>query len=517
MSRTLGLDLSTQSCTALVIDDAEGSIHAHASVHFGEDLPQYGAPSGFIPGGTGGEVHADPKMWLDGLELLLERLADQTDLSEIAAISGAAQQHGSVYLNEQWELVLANLREDRSLAEQIAPCLSRSTSPIWMDSSTGRECREIAEALGGNAVVCEKSGSSPAERFTGPQIRRFHKTDPEAYERTRRIHLVSSFFCSLLTGTDAAIDTGDGAGMNLLNIQNWDWDPELLQATAPELAERLPAVRPGATTAGTLAPCFTRKYGFKENTAVTLFTGDNPSSLVGMGAGNPGKIVVSLGTSDTFFAAMPRVVADPEACGHVFGNPMGGCMSLQCFANGSLAREAVKDKFGYDWDAFSQALANTPPGNNGACMLPFFRPEISPRLDINEPRLAGSESFRNWKEPETAIRACVEGQCLNIKHRTAWMGLQAEAIHLTGGASQNDAIAQVFADVFQARVERLQTSDSVALGAALRAAHNELHVPLADLEAAFCRPDATGTVLPDPSTEAAYKSLGQTLESLVHP
>jgi hypothetical protein len=39
---------------------------------------------------------------------------------------------------------------------------------------------------------------------------------------------------------------------------------------------------------------------------------DNCSSLVGMGASEPGKIVISLGTSDTFFAAMPNVFADPN-------------------------------------------------------------------------------------------------------------------------------------------------------------------------------------------------------------
>ena len=30
--------------------------------------------------------------------------------------------------------------------------------------------------------------------------------------------------------------------MNLLNIQDWDWDTDLLEATAPELIKRLPKV-----------------------------------------------------------------------------------------------------------------------------------------------------------------------------------------------------------------------------------------------------------------------------------
>ena len=324
----LGLDASTQSCSALVIDPDAGVVVAEASVNFGERLPQYNAPSGFIPNGKNGEVHSDPRMWLDALELLLEDLQAKCDLSKVAAISGAGQQHGSVYLNNQWLQCIDNLDTSASLSAQIEPCFARATSPIWMDTSTGEECREIADAVGGDDKVCAKSGSIAIERFTGPQIRRFYKNNPEGYAQTARIHLVSSFLCSILCGADAPIDTGDGAGMNLLNIHAWDWDADLLKATAPDLGKRLPAAVQGATTAGTLSDYFVQKYGCAQNTPVTVFTGDNPSSLVGMGASQPGKVVVSLGTSDTFFAAMPSVLADPQGCGHVFGNTAGASMSL---------------------------------------------------------------------------------------------------------------------------------------------------------------------------------------------
>jgi xylulokinase len=284
--------------------------------------------------------------------------------------------------------------------------------------------------------------------------------------------------------------------MNLLNIQQWDWDAELLEATAPDLGRRLPSVASGATTAGTISDYFVQKYGFAADTPVTVFTGDNPSSLVGMGASRPGKVVVSLGTSDTFFAAMPGVVADPQGCGHVFGNPAGGSMSLQCFINGSLAREAVKDKFGYDWEPFTAAFARTPPGNGGQIMVPFFRPEISPRVDLEAPILKGGKAFESWEAPEAAIRACVEGQFINMKLRTAWMRLRPEVIYLTGGASKNDAIAQVAADVFQAKVQRLAVSGSVALGAALRAASQSLGLDLHELESQFCQPEPGSTIEP---------------------
>lgn len=508
MSYALGIDSSTQSCSAIVIDTEAGQIVAEASVNFGERLPEFNAPQGFIPGGANGEVHADPRMWLEALEILLGELKKQCDLSKVAAISGAGQQHGSVYLNEKWFETVQALSPAVPLSSQLEPCLSRSTSPIWMDGSTGEECVEIATAVGGNSKVCEKSGSIAIERFTGPQIRRFFKQDADAYTETARIHLVSSFLCSVLCGGDAPIDTGDGAGMNLLNIQTWTWDSDLLEATAPNLDLKLPAVESGSKIAGQISAYFIEKFGFSEGTPITVFTGDNPSSLVGMGASQPGKLVISLGTSDTFFAAMPEVVADPNGCGHVFGNPTGGSMSLQCFINGSLAREAVKDKFNYDWDQFSAAFAKTPVGNNENLMVPFFRPEISPRVDLDAPILKGSDSFTKWEDADAAMRACVEGQAINIKLCSDWMQLKPEVIYLTGGASKNDAIAQVFSDVFQAKVQRLAVSGSVGLGAAMRAAGNTLGCSINELEAQFCKPEANSTIAPKAAANA-YHAISQ--------
>lgn len=504
MAYSLGIDASTQSCSAIVIDVAVGAVVAEVSVNFGEHLPQYASPQGFLPDGVDGEVHANPLMWLDALDLMLERLRAQCDLSKVEAISGAGQQHGTVYLNATWFAALKALPEASSLSTAIESTLSRATAPIWMDSSTTEVCREISDTIGSDSAVCAKSGSATIERFSGPQIRRFFQTDAVGYAATERIHLVSSFLCSILCGADAPIDTGDGAGMNLLNVASWEWDAELLEATAPELARRLPNVVPGQTTAGPISKYFVNKYGFSAEVPVTVFTGDNPSSLVGMAASHPGKTVISLGTSDTFFAAMPDVVTDPQCQGHAFGNPMGGSMSLQCFVNGSLAREAVRDAFGCDWDAFTRALEATPAGNDGVVMLPFFRPEISPVLDVEAPLLPEGLQLDNPDHAARAIRACVEGQFLNMRLQTEWMQLQPDLIYLTGGASNNDAIAQVVADVFQVDVARLAVSGAVALGAALRAAEHTLGADLRELEQTFCAVDASRTCKPQVS-ESIYE------------
>jgi xylulokinase len=502
----LGLDSSTQSLTAVLIDPDAGELTCQLSVNFGADLPQYQSPSGFIPGGAAGEVHADPMMWLDALDLLFTKLALKMDLSEVTVIAGSGQQHGSVYLDATFDQRLAELDVSKTLVSQIFPSLTRATAPIWMDTSTAAECAEITAAVGGAAEVCRRSGSTAIERFTGPQIRRFYKTAPEGYARTARIHLVSSFIASVIAGKSVPIDFGDGAGMNLLNLATLDWDPDLLAATAPDLGYKLPTPALATTLQGTVSPYFAEKYGLSAKCRVALFTGDNPASLVGMGATAPGKVVISLGTSDTFFAAMPGPKTDPNGFGHVFGNPAGGFMSLICFRNGSLAREALRDQLGLDWSAFDRdALAGTLAEAGQNLMLPFFGPEITPRHDFTGPVLQGSADFESGSVPALRVRALLEGQFLNMRLHAEWMEVKTERIRLTGGASKNDGIAQLVADIFQAPIERLDVSNSAALGAALIAAAADGH-DLAALQQVFCKAAAGSSLPPNRDLAETYQA-----------
>jgi xylulokinase len=515
MSNLLGLDASTQSVSAIVLDPQGMEVLAEASVSFGADLPHWDAPQGFLKSTERGVVHADPCMWLEGLDLCLERLQTSgVDFKTIAAVSGAGQQHGTVYLNARGMLALSDFAKAPSLAKAFEGAFSRATSPIWMDSSTTSQCHEIEAALGGPLEVCRRSGSVAIERFSGPQIRRFWQTEPDNYRATQRIHLVSSFLASVLAGTEAPIDFGDGAGMNLLNLAQLDWDSELMAATAPDLASRLPKAVASSTWTGTIASYFQNRYGFSDSTKVLTFTGDNPSSLVGSGGADKGRVIISLGTSDTLFAAMSEAQTDPEGCGHVFANPLGGYMTLQCFANGSLARETVKDALGYSWDAFSSAVEATPAACGGKRLLPFFVPEISPRRPQGGVRSRGFMEG-NWEKDPAAARACLEGQFINMKRAAAWMALEPEVIYLTGGASRNDSIAQVVADVFATPVRRMEVSGSVALGAAMRAGLAAELLTGPDLDAFFQRTLQGTAIVPSPKCSELYATIGPDIEALL--
>ena len=106
-------------------------------------------------------------------------------------------------MNASAEGGLARLDASRSLPAQIAPMLSRAVAPVWLDTSTTAQCREITDAVGGPALLAQRTGSRAFERFTGPQIRKFAMQDPAGYAATERVHLVSSFLTSLLVGGHA--------------------------------------------------------------------------------------------------------------------------------------------------------------------------------------------------------------------------------------------------------------------------------------------------------------------------
>ncbi len=502
MSIFLGLDSSTQGLKAEIIDVTSGKILCSKGVNFGKDLPDYNCHDGFLLNDDPQIKHADPLVWLAALDLLFSKLqAAGAPLAEIAGISGSGQQHGSVYLNDKLSHILSNLHPEHHLPALLVPALSRMTSPIWMDSSTVVECEELEDEFGER--LQEDTGSPAIARFTGPQIRKFAKEDPSAYEQTSTIHLVSSFLCSVLCGKSAPIDHGDGAGMNLMNLKTLDWDEEICEFTAPGLAAKLPRLAPSYSLAGELCEYFT-KYGFKAGTPVAVWSGDNPNSLIGTGAAAPGTAVISLGTSDTFFAAMQRPVTDPEGCGHVFGNPAGGFMSLICFTNGSLAREKVRDMCGVDWDYFdSQACGQTKPGNDGNMMLPYFTPESTPPVFVPKVIYKGSEEFCSGRaSAPVMIRAILESQALTMRLHSAWMGETFDRIRITGGASESQDFRQILADVFQARIERITVSDSAGLGAAMRAANAVENIPFSDLETMFAQTlDATE---PNPANVQVY-------------
>lgn len=509
-SRTyLGLDCSTQSLTAMILeqgdvnDPASTRILTEKSLNFDKFFPEFETRNGVLPAEPG-VAHTPPQLWVKALETLFAHLrAEGVDFSRVSAIATSGQQHASVYLNSAGVRALATLDAKRSLVDQMEGGYSRATSPIWMDASTSEECREITAALGGDAAVCALTGSQCFERFTGPQIRKFFKTDPQGYAATRQVLLVSSYIPSLLAGKVVGIDPGDGAGMSLMDLAKGRWSGAALAATAPNLDTKLAPIVASDAIVGAIAPWFCERFGFHPDCRILPGTGDNPASLVGLGLISRGRLGISLGTSDVLFAYMSEPKTDPAGSSHVFGSPTGAYMALCVYKNGSLAREAVKNRYDLSWEAFSDILRQGKPGNDGKMLLPYFDTEIIPRINRAGVKRVGLEE----RDAAGHVRAVVEAQMLSMRLHSAWMGETPSAIAATGGASNNAAILQVMANVFGVPVSRQETAAAAALGAAVRAQHGYAKAQGKTWDwTTLTQPhlQATLTVKPDAEAHRAY-------------
>ncbi|KAK4199061.1 putative xylulose kinase [Triangularia verruculosa] len=475
----LGFDLSTQQLKAIVIQ-SDLSIVSSAKVDFDQDFgAKYKIKKGVLVNKEEGEVFAPLALWLESLDLVLQRLQEQnTPLNRIRGISGSCQQHGSVYWSHEAEKLLSGLTADKSLVDQLTGAFSHPFAPNWQDHSTQHECDKFEETMGTPERLAQATGSAAHHRFTGTQIMRLRRKLPEMYSSTSRISLVSSFLASLFLGSIAPMDISDVCGMNLWDIPSNNWSAPLLELASggsPDaLRAKLGEVRQdGGGSMGGVSSYFVKKYNFSPECGVAPFTGDNPATILALPL-RPLDAIVSLGTSTTFLMSTPVYKPDPSY--HFFNHPTtpGQHMFMLCYKNGGLAREKVRDvlpkaESGEQWETFNKRALETPPldvrdeaKDKAKLGLYFYLPEIVPNIKAGTWRYTcdpkDGSGLEEVKEPwakETDARVIIESQALSMRLRSQKLvtapreGLPAQPgrVYLVGGGSLNPAITRVLGDV----------------------------------------------------------------------
>ena len=499
----LGMDLSTQQLKMLVVDSNLKKVD-EAKFDFDADAKGFEVHKGVMTNEAEGEVFAPVAMWLQALDAVLGQLKDQgVDFSKVKGISAAGMQHGSIFWSADAEGLMASLDPSKTLQTQMDRAFSYPYSPNWQDASTQKECDEFDVALGNEIELANVTGSKAHHRFTGPQILRMQRKHPEAYIKTTRITLVSSWLATMFLGKFAPFDISDVCGMNLWDVKRGDWNPKLLELTAGNygvntLKSKLGSVpEDGGVHLGPVSRYFVDRYGFNSDCTVVASTGDNPSTILALPL-RENDAMVSLGTSTTFLMSTPEYKPDPAT--HFFNSPTtaGLYMFMLCYKNGGLAREKVRDAINKQsqteqnsWQAFDKDLLSTKPlaehDSNAQIGLYFPRPEIIPNLPEGEwhyqynPESDGlTRTDKVINSPEEDARVIVESQLLSLRLRSRELvrspgeGLppQPRRIYLVGGGSRNKAIAQVTGEVLGGSdgVWKLDVGENAcALGSAYKA------------------------------------------------
>lgn len=403
MRYTLGIDVSTQSISAVILDIERKSVVQQLSLAYREDprLNRFGIEfdSLLVPPREPGEAEQPPLMFLTGLDAILADLsAAGAPLAEVGALSVSAQQHGHVYLGEKAAGLITALGGDRGavggpstagsagggsgtasaegpgLAVRLREAFSYGTAPIWQSANTGTEAEEIRHALGGVEATVRLSGSDSPLRFTGAVVRRIGKRYPEIYAETARVSLLSNFFTAVLTARpDAPIDWGNGSGMSLMDYTKREWSQELLAAVAAGLPGDasglraiLPPVQTPAAIAGPIARYFVERYGFDPGCLVAVGSGDNPQSKV-MTTGD----LFSLGSSFVYMVDTPEPTVDLQGYANSMYDGIGRPFVFACRTNGAMVWDQVRAIYGADITRADAALAATPAGSRVEIWQPY--------------------------------------------------------------------------------------------------------------------------------------------------
>jgi len=163
----LGFDLSTQQLKGFVVSSGLKVVH-QAKFDFDAESSGFNVEKGVITNKAEHEVFAPVAMWLQAVDSVLGKLRrDGLDFSRIKGISGAGQQHGSVYWTLDADTMLSSLDSSKTLQGQLDGAFSHQYSPNWQDASTQAECDEFDAVLGNEEALARVTGSKAHHVSTG--------------------------------------------------------------------------------------------------------------------------------------------------------------------------------------------------------------------------------------------------------------------------------------------------------------------------------------------------------------
>ena len=471
MTYYLGIDSSTTATKALLME-AGGTVVGVASSEYSYETPQ--------PLWT--EQH--PDLWWQGTVDSIRQVLTETQVepAEIKGVGMTGQMHGLVLLDADGEV--------------LRPAL------LWNDQRTGAECDQIRELVGRERFI-RITGNDALTGFTAPKILWVRNHEPEVFAKVRQILLPKDYVRFKLTG-EYASDRAGGSGTILFDLAARNWSPEILEALDIP-AGWLPRTYEGTDVTGTLSTGAAQATGLIAGTPVFGGGGDQETGATGNGAVVEGVVSLNLGTSGVVFAATDRPIVEPQGRLHAFCHAVPGkwhLMGVMLSAAGSLRwyRDTVAPGVGFD--ALLAPVAKVTPGSEGLLFLPYLTGERTPHPDPLARGAFVGLTVRHTQPHMT--RAVIEGVAFGLRDSFELLkelGLaEISQVRVTGGGARSPLWRQILADVFNAELVTVNTTEGSAYGAALLAATGAGAFP--DIESACAAAiQITGSTAPGPESK----------------
>jgi len=437
----LSLDAGTTSSRAIIFDH-KGQTKGLAQYEFTQYFPK-----------ESWVEHDGVEIWQTQLKAIKEALTNAQIKPEQIQAMGITNQRETTLI---W---------DRNTGKPVYKAI------VWQDRRTAHICEELKRE-GKEKQFYEKTGLLLDAYFSGTKIKWILDQDPKLRTAAENGSLAfgtvdSWLIWNLTQGKVHVTDVTNASRTLLFNIHTLQWDDELLNTLDIPKA-LLPEVVSCSEKVGVSDPSL-----FGHPIPIAGIAGDQQAALFGQMCTTAGDVKNTYGTG--CFCIMNTGASPVKSKNKMLttiGYQINGTVSYALEGSVFIAGAVVqwlRDQLGIISDSSEiEALAQTVEDNGGVTFIPALAGLGAPYWDA---QATGSilGITRGTKKGHIA-RAALEAIALRVMEIVTEMQKDAhtqfESLKVDGGASTNNLLMQIQADVLKTEVIRPQTTETTALGAA---------------------------------------------------
>jgi sugar (pentulose or hexulose) kinase len=422
-----------------------------------------------LDGRTIAEVRLPTDLWTEGgvSELNLMQLEGQAR----ASVRGIAARLRDAGRLRDW--VTGGISATHHTAGRIdADRIQVRRAICWNDHTLATFHARGLERLGGQERVRQLIGGPWAIRYTLSHLVKDETHLPlDEWRRTTRILPHGALAAGFLTGNFESVSVSAAASTGIMDLRTRQWCRGMLDALEqPEYRElawqQLPRILEHTEPLGKLSESLAQEAGLALDQRPHIFptSDDQQAGLVGGGAVDAGQVAVILGNSAVVNSSSVQLPLSGSLDAMCLN--WGPSLWMRCYNNGAQFLDRIVGTRP-DWDRLEQEARAHSPGA-GSAVLPFIYPE--PSLGVAAARLQWFPA--EPQEPGRKFRAALEALAYLIargvrEHEEA--GQKITRITVSGGIARNLLMCEILASVLDRPLERLQSSEGPALGAAVTA------------------------------------------------
>lgn len=443
-SYILAIDAGTTSSRAIIFDK-KGTKIATAQQEFQQYFPQ-----------NGWVEHDAEEIWNTQLKVIKEVVQKaNTSLEEIAAIGITNQRETTVVWNKKTGVPVGK-------------------AIVWQDRRTSATCETLKQE-GKADLFVQKTGLVLDAYFSGTKIKWILDQSSELRQQAKEGNLAfgtidSWLIYKLTAGSKHITDVTNASRTLLFNIHELKWDNELMtlldvpEKMMPEVVSSSEIV--AHTDTGVLGAAI----------PISGIAGDQQSALFGQLCWNEGEVKNTYGTGcfcimNTGTKAVQSKNKMLTTIAWKIGDQVEYAIEGSIFVAGALVQWLRDQLRLIDSAPEVEALASSVADNGGVTFIPALTGLGAPYWN---PNATGAIIGLTRGTTDAHIaRAALEAIALRSMEIIVEMqkdaGVEFSSLKVDGGASNNNLLMQIQADLLNAEVVRPKETETTAMGAAFLA------------------------------------------------